>query len=65
MDKNKVVAVVTSYARAAVPGVIALYSAGVTDPKTLCYAFLTAFIAPIWKALDPKSPEFGKGSPKA
>jgi len=62
MTKDKLVAIVTTYARAAVPAVTALYMSGVTDPKTLAYAFVSAFIAPVWKALDPKSAEFGKGS---
>jgi hypothetical protein len=42
--------------------VVALYAAGITDPKTLAYAFVTAFIAPIWKSLDPKAKEFGRGA---
>ena len=62
MKKEKVVAIATTYARAAVPSVVALYAAGVTDPKTLAYAFVTAFIAPLWKSLDPKAKEFGKNS---
>jgi hypothetical protein len=62
MDTTKLVAVATTYARAAVPAVAALYMSGVTDPKTLAYAFLTAFIAPIWKSLDPKAKEFGIGA---
>ncbi len=64
MTKDKVVAVATTYARAAVPSVIALYAAGVTDPKTLAYAFISAFIAPLWKSLDPKATEFGKNAKK-
>jgi hypothetical protein len=64
MNTTKLVAIATTYARAAVPAVTALYMSGVTDPKTLGYAFITAFIAPIWKALDPKATEFGKGSKK-
>jgi hypothetical protein len=64
MDTKKLVAIATTYARAAVPSVVALYAAGVTDPKTLAYAFLSAFIAPLWKALDPKAKEFGVGSKK-
>ena len=62
MDKTKAIAILTTYARAAVPAVTALYMSGITDPKTLGYAFLTAFIAPIWKSLDPKAKEFGRGS---
>lgn len=62
MNIDKLVAVATTYARAAVPTVVALYASGVTDPKALVYAFLSAFIAPIWKALDPKAKEFGRSS---
>jgi hypothetical protein len=62
MNTDKLVAIATTYARAAVPTVVALYASGVTDPKALAYAFLSAFIAPIWKALDPKAKEFGRGS---
>jgi len=64
MNTQKLVAMATTYARAAVPSVVALYAAGVTDPKTLAYAFMSAFIAPLWKALDPKAKEFGIGSKK-
>jgi hypothetical protein len=64
MNTTKLVAIATTYARAAVPAVIALYAAGITDPKVLAYAFISAFIAPLWKALDPKAKEFGKNSTK-
>jgi len=47
MNTTKLVAIATTYARAAVPAVVALYAAGVQDPKTLAYAFASAFIAPI------------------
>ena len=59
---NKVKAVVASYLRAAVAAVIALYLAGVTDPKDLALAAVAAVAGPILKALDPKAPEFGRGS---
>jgi uncharacterized membrane protein YdjX (TVP38/TMEM64 family) len=62
MNKDKAIAIVITYARAAVPSVIAMYAAGITDPKTLAYAFASAFIAPLWKAIDPKATEFGKNS---
>ena len=62
MNTTKLISVATTYARAAVPAVVALYAAGVTDPKTLAYAFASAFIAPLWKSLDPKAKEFGRGS---
>jgi hypothetical protein len=64
MNKDKMIAMAVSYSRAAVPSVIAMYAAGITDPKVLAYAFISAFIAPIWKSLDPKAVEFGKGSTK-
>jgi hypothetical protein len=64
MNKDKMIAMTVTYSRAAVPSVIAMYAAGITDPKVLAYAFISAFIAPIWKSLDPKAVEFGKGSTK-
>ena len=64
MNTTRLVAMATTYARAAVPAVVAMYAAGVTDPKVLAYAFASAFIAPLWKALDPKAKEFGIGSKK-
>jgi len=64
MNKDKALAVAVTYARAAVPTVLAMYMSGVTDPKVLAYAFITSFIAPIWKALDPKATEFGKKTTK-
>ena len=62
MNTTKLIAIATTYARAAVPAVVALYAAGVTDPKTLAYAFVTAFIAPIWKSRAPNAKELGRGA---
>jgi hypothetical protein len=62
MNKEKALAIATTYGRAAVAGVVALYLAGENDPKKLGYAFIAAFLGPILKALDPKATEFGKGS---
>jgi hypothetical protein len=42
--------------------VIALWLAGVTDPKALATAGIAAIAGPVLKALDPKSAEFGHGS---
>jgi hypothetical protein len=64
MNKDKMIAVTTTYARAAVPSVLAMYAGGITDPKVLAYAFISAFIAPLWKAIDPKATDFGKNSDK-
>lgn len=62
MNKNKINAIVATYLRAAAASVIALYLAGVTDPKALLSAGLAAIAGPVLKALDPKATEFGKGS---
>lgn len=60
MNKDKLKAIVATYLRAAVASVIALYLAGVTDPKALLSAALAAVAGPVLKALDPNSAEFGK-----
>jgi len=51
-----------TYLRAGVASVIALYLAGVTDPKALATAGIAAIAGPLLKALDPKATEFGRGS---
>jgi hypothetical protein len=51
-----------TYLRAGVASVIALYLAGVTDPKALATAGIAAIAGPLLKALDPKASEFGRGS---
>lgn len=60
MNKKKVQAIVATYLRAGIASVIALYLAGVTDPKALASAALAAVAGPVLKALDPKAVEFGK-----
>jgi hypothetical protein len=62
MDKNKLKAMAATYLRAGVASVIALYLAGVTDPKALATAGIAAIAGPLLKALDPKAAEFGRGS---
>lgn len=54
--------VLATYLRAGVASVIALYLAGVTDPKALATAGIAAVAGPLLKALDPKAAEFGRGS---
>ena len=51
-----------TYLRAAVASVLALYLAGVTDPKALASAGIAAIAGPVLKWLDPKATEFGRGS---
>jgi hypothetical protein len=60
MDKNKLKAIAATYLRAGVASVIALYLAGVTDPKALATAGIAAIAGPLLKALDPKATEFGR-----
>ena len=60
MNKAQIQAVIATYLRAAVASVIALYLAGITDPKALASAGLAAIAGPVLKALDPKATEFGK-----
>jgi hypothetical protein len=62
MNKDKLISIANSYLRAAFASVLAMYLAGVTDPKALGSAFLASIAAPVLKALDPKSTDFGKGS---
>ena len=60
MDKNKLKAMAATYLRAGIASVIALYLAGVTDPKALATAGIAAIAGPVLKALDPKATEFGR-----
>ena len=62
MKTEKLVAIAGTYLRAAFAAVLAMYIAGVTDPKALGSAFLASIAAPILKALDPKETAYGKGS---
>jgi hypothetical protein len=60
MNKKQFKEVAATYLRAAVASVIALYLAGVTDPKALLAAGVAAVAGPLLKALDPNAPEFGR-----
>ena len=62
MDKNKLKAMAATYLRAGIASIIALYLAGVTDPKALATAGIAAIAGPLLKAWDPKNAEFGRGS---
>jgi hypothetical protein len=62
MNKKKLEAMACTYLRAAVASVIALYLAGVTDPKALASAGIAAIAGPLLKAIDPNATEFGRGS---
>lgn len=60
MNKEKIKAIVTTYARAAFAAVLALYLAGNTDLKALATAGIAAVAGPVLKALDSSAPEFGR-----
>jgi hypothetical protein len=62
MNTEKLVAIAGTYLRAAFASVLAMYIAGITDPKALGSAFLASLAAPILKALDSKETAYGKGS---
>ena len=62
MNKEKLIAIASTYLRAGIASVIALYLAGVTDPKALATAAVAAIAGPLLKALEPKAAEFGRGA---
>ena len=62
MNKDKLKAIASTYLRAAIASVIALYLAGETNPKNLLVAFVAAVAGPVLKAIDPKETAFGVGS---
>jgi uncharacterized membrane protein YgaE (UPF0421/DUF939 family) len=62
MDTTKLKAIVTTYIRAAIASVLALYLAGTTDLKTLALAGVAAVAGPVLKALDSSATEFGRNS---
>jgi hypothetical protein len=58
----KMKSMLATYLRAGVASVIALWLAGVTDPKALATAGIAAIAGPLLKAIDPKNTEFGRGA---
>jgi hypothetical protein len=60
MNKEQVKQVALTYFRAAFAAALALYIAGITDPKALLSAATAAVAAPLLKAVDPSAKEFGK-----
>jgi hypothetical protein len=57
MDKAKALA--ASWARSFMAAALALYMAGVTDPKTLAMAGVAAIAPVILRWLNPKDQSFG------
>jgi hypothetical protein len=57
--KDQAIAAGASYLRASAAAVLAMYMAGITDPKVLANAFLAGLVGPLVKALQPNEKEFG------
>jgi hypothetical protein len=57
MDKAKALA--ASWARSFMAAALALYMAGVTDPKTLAMAGVAAIAPVILRALNPNDKSYG------
>ena len=49
-----------SYGRSVLAGLVALYTAGVTDPKDMWAALVAALVPVVLRAANPKDPAFGK-----
>ena len=62
MNTEQIKAIAVTYLRAGVASVLALYLAGVSDPKALLMAGVAAVAGPLLKAIDPAATEFGRGS---
>lgn len=65
MNKQTLIAVGSTYLRAAVAAVLAMYMAGITDPKVLANAFVAALAGPLLKALQPNEKDYGVRSNKS
>jgi len=59
MDKAKIQSAAASYARSFIAAILALYMAGVTDPKVLLHAGIAAIAPVILRAVNPKDKSFG------
>ena len=59
MDKGKIKAALASYARSFIAAMLALYMAGVTDPKTLLMAGVAAIAPVVLRYLNPNDKSFG------
>lgn len=57
---TKTKALLASYGRSVLAGVVALYMAGVTDPMDLWTALVAAAAPVIIRAVNPKDAAFGK-----
>ena len=60
MNNAQLKAMVASYGRSVLAGVVALYTAGITDPKDMWAALVAALVPVVLRAANPKDPAFGK-----
>ena len=59
MNVVKLKALLASYLRSILSAVVALYLAGVTDPKTLVWSLVAALLPVALRAVNPKDKAFG------
>jgi hypothetical protein len=59
MDKAKIKAAAASYARSFIAAMLALYMAGIQDPKVLLHAGLAAIAPVLLRAINPHDKSFG------
>ena len=60
MNNAQLKAMAASYGRSVLAGVVALYTAGVTDPKDMWAALVAALVPVVLRAANPKDAAFGK-----
>lgn len=60
MNTNQLKAIAASYGRSVLAGGLALYMAGVTDPKDLWTALLAALVPVALRAVNPNDPAYGR-----
>ena len=60
MNQAQLKAIGASYGRSVLAGIVALYTAGITDPKDMWAALVAALVPVVLRAVNPKDPAFGK-----
>ena len=60
MNQTQLKAIAASYGRSVLAGIVALYTAGITDPKDMWAALVAALVPVVLRAANPKDPAFGK-----
>jgi len=60
MNNAQLKAMAASYGRSVLAGIVALYTAGITDPKDMWAALVAALVPVVLRAANPKDSAFGK-----